>query len=312
LGFNTPVAPGGYAWWYVDALSDDGAYGLAVIGFIGSVFSPYYALARYRAAQTGTIVDPTNHCAINVALYGRDRTRWAMTERGRSQLQTSADSLAIGPSAMTWEGDALVIRLDEVAAPFPRRIRGIIRLFPEAVMSGCYTLNPEGNHLWRPIAPVSRIEVDLTEPALRWSGIAYCDHNRGGAPIAQGFRSWTWSRAPLRDGAAVFYDGVRKDGDAFGLGLRFDRSGNALPVIPPPVMALPPSKWRISRSARSEADSPARVIETLEDTPFYARSLIAARIEGEEVQAVHESLSVDRLTRTAVQLMLPFRMPRRA
>jgi carotenoid 1,2-hydratase len=35
------VAPGGYAWWYLDALSDDGRHGLVVIAFIGSVFSPY-------------------------------------------------------------------------------------------------------------------------------------------------------------------------------------------------------------------------------------------------------------------------------
>ena len=47
--FDTPVAPGGYAWWYIDALSDDGRCGLTIIAFIGSVFSPYYALARRRA-----------------------------------------------------------------------------------------------------------------------------------------------------------------------------------------------------------------------------------------------------------------------
>ncbi len=283
-----------------------------MIGFIGSVFSPYYALARYRASRAGTISNPADHCAMNVALYGSDKTRWAMTERGGSQLQANVDSLRIGPSAMDWDGDALVIRIDEVAAPFPRRIRGVLRLFPGAIMTRDHMLNPDGNHLWRPIAPVSRIEVVLSEPALRWSGNAYFDHNRGDAPITEGFRSWTWSRAPLCDGAVVFYDGVRKDGDAFGLGLRFDGRGNAMPVMPPAAAPLPLSKWRISRSARSEAGSPARIIETLEDTPFYARSLIAARVEGEDVQAVHESLSVSRLTRTAVQLMLPFRMPRRA
>ena len=48
LGFDEPVAPNGYAWWYVDALSDDGRHGLTVIAFIGSVFSPYYAWARRR------------------------------------------------------------------------------------------------------------------------------------------------------------------------------------------------------------------------------------------------------------------------
>ena len=40
----------GYVWWYVDALSDDGRHGLTLIAFIGSVFSPYYALARRRGA----------------------------------------------------------------------------------------------------------------------------------------------------------------------------------------------------------------------------------------------------------------------
>ena len=63
---------GGYAWWYVDALSDDGQHGLTLIAFIGSVFSPYYAWARRRGPA-----DPQNHCALNVALYGPGGNRWA-------------------------------------------------------------------------------------------------------------------------------------------------------------------------------------------------------------------------------------------
>ena len=53
----------GYAWWYVDGISDDGDRAASVIGFIGSVFSPYYS-------WTGRC-DPLNHSSINVALYGR-------------------------------------------------------------------------------------------------------------------------------------------------------------------------------------------------------------------------------------------------
>ena len=103
--FDEHVPSGGYAWWYVDALSDDGQHGLTIIAFIGSVFSPYYAWARARG--TG---DPLNHCAVNVALYGRDRKRWAMTERGRGHVGRASSSLAIGPSLLTWDGDALTIR----------------------------------------------------------------------------------------------------------------------------------------------------------------------------------------------------------
>ena len=64
--FDQPVPSGGYLWWYVDALSDDGQHGLTIIAFVGSVFSPYY-----RSALKHCAADPENHCALNVALYGR-------------------------------------------------------------------------------------------------------------------------------------------------------------------------------------------------------------------------------------------------
>ncbi|HTW27289.1 MAG TPA: carotenoid 1,2-hydratase, partial [Acetobacteraceae bacterium] len=69
------MPPDGYAWWYVDAISDDRCHGLTVIAFIGSVFSPYYAWARRRGAA-----DPHAYCAVNVLLHGPAR-RWTMTER---------------------------------------------------------------------------------------------------------------------------------------------------------------------------------------------------------------------------------------
>jgi carotenoid 1,2-hydratase len=74
---------------------------------------------------------------------------------------------------------------------------------------------------------------------------------------------------------------------------------------------LPPSPlWRIDRRARAAA----RVQRTLEDTPFYARSLIELAPlggTGAATPAVHETLDVRRLASPIVQAMLPFRMPRR-
>jgi carotenoid 1,2-hydratase len=71
---------------------------MTLIVFIGSVFSPLYAWSRRRGAG-----DPGNHCAVNVALYERKR-RWAMTERGRAAVSRSVERLAIGPSALPWDG----------------------------------------------------------------------------------------------------------------------------------------------------------------------------------------------------------------
>jgi carotenoid 1,2-hydratase len=63
---------------------------------------------------------------------------------------------------------------------------------------------------------------------------------------------------------------------------------------------------------RSEPDLPPRVLATLEDTPFYVRSMVHAGLLGETVTSMHETLDLDRLLSLPVRLMLPVRMPRRS
>ncbi len=305
------MARGGYAWWYLDALSDDGREALVAIAFVGSVFSPYYAWARARAPHGAA--DPLQHNAINLSLYrpGGGK-RWTMTERGRDALQRSPQTLQIGPSSWRWVGDALVLELDEVTAPWPRRIRGTVRLFPLALHGRRHALDEPGLHRWWPIAPRARVEVSLSEPQLRWQGHGYLDTNDGDAPLEDGFRHWHWSRAALPGGdAAVLYDAWRRDGSRATLALRFGRHGESETFAAPPPADLPASRWGIGRTTRSDASAAAQVQRTLEDGPFYARSLVNARWAGQPVRAMHESLQLDRFARRWVQAMLPFRMPRR-
>jgi carotenoid 1,2-hydratase len=72
------------------------------------------------------------------------------------------------------------------------------------------------------------------------------------------------------------------------------------------------SRWGLKRMQRSESVPATRVRQTLEDTPFYVRSVVDAQLLGEPVVAMHETLHVPRLVSLPVQVMLPFRMPRRA
>ncbi len=234
-----------------------------------------------------------------------------MTERGRKQLHRSASELVIGPSRLSWDGDGLSIHIDERGAPFPKRIRGTVRVRPQALTSAQTNLDSAGRHRWWPIAPESRVEVQLEQPGLRWSGTGYLDSNSGDEPLEAGFRSWDWSRATLRQGAAVLYDMTFLDGTQRSLALRFDRSGGTEAFEPPPAARLPKTFWwRIPRATQSEHGSAATVLETLEDTPFYARSTLRAQLLGEPVTAFHESLSLSRFDTPWVQLLLPFRMPR--
>ncbi|MDP4021304.1 carotenoid 1,2-hydratase [Methylobacterium sp. NEAU 140] len=282
-------------------MSDDGAHGLTIIAFIGSVFSPYYAWDRDQ--------DPFAHCAMNVVLYGRPG-RFAMTERRAADLARGHDHIAIGPSAMTWDGTELTVRIDERGAPLPRPVRGTVRLRPSGITAGPFHLDEAGRHRWWPMAPASRVEVALDEPALRWSGSGYFDTNDGDEPLEAAFSRWTWCRADLPDGAAILYDVRHRDGGGRNLSLRFGFDGARGDLRPPVAAPLPSTGlWRMPRETRSD-DGRARVLKTYEDTPFYSRSLLAATLAGEPVRAVHESLSLDRFRNPLVRLMLPFRMPR--
>jgi carotenoid 1,2-hydratase len=234
-----------------------------------------------------------------------------MTERGRRCVTRTHDALSIGPSSMQWTGNALNIEINELAAPFPKRIRGAIRLEPFGVNQQPFLLDGRGLHVWRPIAPCARVSVDLSAPAVRWSGAGYFDMNAGVEPLEQGFTHWSWSRAATREGAAIIYDAVRREGGDLSLALQFDRSGRCAEVAPPPRATLARTRWRLRRHTRAD-DGQAAVIRSLEDTPFYSRAVIASKLFGEQAVSVHESLSLDRFDNRLVKMMLTFRMPRRA
>jgi carotenoid 1,2-hydratase len=273
-----------------------------VIGFIGSVFSPWYRWSGRRV--------PQDHVCLNVLTTG-PQGRFTMTDRGRAALRQSPGELRIGPSRMLWTGGTLVVDIDEVGAPpRPGRVRGQIRLTPAAVTGIEAALTPDGRHLWRPFAPVARIDVDIA-PGPRWNGHGYLDANFGDAALEADFRTWTWGRYPLRDGAMTFYDGVRRDGSALSLALRFDTRGGAEPVTPPPPARLPRSFWQLGRETRADAGTTPRPRLAMLDAPFYSRTLVEARIGGETSLGMHEALDLRRFRQPWLMPMIALRVPRR-
>jgi carotenoid 1,2-hydratase len=302
--FDEAVAPQGYRWWYVDAISDDGRHGLTIIAFIGSVFSPYY-----KRSGRGL---PNDHSCLNIALYG-PRGRWVMTERGERDTAQSADELSIGPSAMRWDRDRLVIDIEErdirLGVPWRRRVTGRVILHPEMLNPQSFKLDPAGKHHWHAIAPLARVEVDMAEPGLRWSGSAYLDGNYGSESLEDGFKHWHWTRAHVGHEVAVMYEGERRDGSPFASALRFDRRGRVQEQELPPLAPLPRTGWLMERQTRADRGF-ARVVKTWEDAPFYARSKLAMDLFGQPVTAVQESIAMDRLVNPVVQFMLPYKMPR--
>jgi carotenoid 1,2-hydratase len=288
-------------------VSDDGRAAISVIVMLGSVFSPFYAAARARG---GGRADPLAHAAVNVAIYAPGGDRWVLTERGERALTRSGDALSLGPSRVRWEGDALVLDLDERAAPIGRRVAGRIRLIPEERAGDTVILDAAGRHRWVPIAPSARAEVELTHPSLRFRGAAYLDSNAGDEALEEAFTGWTWARVASAGRAAVTYEVARRDGSRLLVTRAFERGGARREGFPVVSVEAAPTRWRMPRRVHGEPGARPRILRTLEDTPFYARSLIETRFFGERAVGTHEALSLDRFRSRPVQFMLPYRMRR--
>ncbi len=291
----------------MDAVSEDGRNALTIIAFVGSVFSPYYAAARRRKAAA----DPLDHVCINAILYTPRGKFWAMTERGAAALVRTPDRLWIGPSGLTLHGHRLVIDIDEWAVPIPRRLRGRVTVDLGPVFRQTHLLDAQGRHGWRPVAPCASVQVAFDRPGIGWSGPGYVDMNHGAEPLETTFASWNWSRQDRGDTTRILYDTLERDGVRRSLALDYHRDGRIEAIEPEPVQGLPRTLWRVARATRAAPDAPARVLRTLEDTPFYSRSLITSGEGPDSLTTMHESVDLRRFASPIVQAMLPFRMPRR-
>jgi len=273
---------------------------------VGSVFSPSYFRARARELQP----EPMRFCALNVALYGEGGTRWAFTEHPRHRVRRSANALELGDSRLAWEGDALVIHVNERSAGLGLPLRGTVRLRPRRCFEHPLALDPHGRHAWWAVAPRADLEVEMERPDFRFCGSGYHDTNFGREPLERGFSSWDWSRAELAEGTGVLYDARPREGPPCEHGLLFRDDGRVEPLAAAQHHTLPRTRWGIARATRADAGEAPQVVRTLEDTPFYARSLVQTTLAGQRVAAVHESVSLDRFAHPLVQLMLPFRIRR--
>ncbi|MEN0000468.1 MAG: carotenoid 1,2-hydratase [Pseudomonadota bacterium] len=293
-------------------MSDCGRYGLSVIAFVGSVFSPYYAWSGRK--------NPEDHVCINVALYAPGKNRWSMTERRADQLKRDAFNFQVGPSSLHWSNGQLVIKFDEISPPYPpfqwlpKRIKGTITVRPTAVTRTAYDIDSEGEQRWWPIAPSTAIDVMMEKGGVPgWSGHGYLDSNWGTRPLEETFHHWDWARGSVADnGAVIFYDTERRDGSNGMLALQFEAHGGVRALTPPVRKPVKPGAWGVKRHAHGDLDIVPQVAVSYEDGPFYLRAKINTKLDGKPLELMHESFSGDRFGTWWVKAMLPFRMPRRS
>ena len=288
-------------------MSDDGREALVVIAFLGCVFSPRYVRARRRGH-----CDPLAYAALNAAFHGPGSHRWAFTEYADAATAHDAQQLRMGANRLSWNDEVLHIEIDEREAPLPRALRARIAVHPTTRSDLAWPLVGSGAHWWYPLIPRARVSVDLRPNGPCWQGSGYLDCNRGTGALEGAFTGWQWLRAHGPTSTSVVYEtepaAHLAEHPARSLFLLSD--GGTRIGLPPPARPLAPTRWGISRNVSCDDNQVPRLLRTLEDTPFYARSLVTTRLQGEQLTAVHESLSLRRFQSGWVRSLLPFRMRR--
>jgi len=285
-------------------VSDDGSCSVVVIALLGNPFSPRYA--RARAAGEALALD---HCAMNVAVTTPGRSAWALTERPRTAVRRDATRVCIGSSAMRRAPDgSFVVDVDERTAPWSTPLRGRVRLVPSIEIDTQLALDGRGAHVWHPRVPLGRVEVDLDEPRISFRGTGYLDENAGEEPLEAAFSRWSWSRVASEDRAAtIVYDVALRDGRSIVRGLRIDEAGFE-PFGGGRTVDLGRTRFGLQRSTRVERDAPCRLRTTLEDGPYYARSIVDTALDGRPASGMHETVCLRRFSSRWVRFLLPFRM----
>jgi carotenoid 1,2-hydratase len=306
------VRPGGYAWWYFDAVSDDGARALTAIFFVGSVFSPDYA-ARIRRGEAARAEE---HLAVNVALYERGRKRaWVMTEHGERALGGIGDGgPRIGDSAVERDGTHLRVRVVERSAPFllalagvGARVEGTIDVEPHAPALDPVELavrpsrgdangSSDGldgeRHWWHVLVPRARVRVRFTRPHFVFDGVGYHDVNAGDGRLERTFSSWSWARFHQANRTIIVYATHQRSGASRALVVD---AHDGAPAAARPAALLPegeraPLPWGLAMPRWFAVDDgghalrcrPTRLYEA---APFYAR--YAATLETPETTPDH-------------------------
>jgi carotenoid 1,2-hydratase len=344
-------AKGGYAWWYVEAHDTvERRYGLALILFAGSVFSPYYADRLHR----GEAAIGLEHPAVNLALYERPSAAalsmkqrlWVMNEYPPSALRLDCHRINVQRSfiAQAETGELHVELREEVTRFFARpgpRLSLKLRVSAPRFYEGATAEEPillgqnaaGEQHLWQPLILAAEAEVELSCGSLniRYRGVAYSDRNFGNGRLEDTFRRWSWAHGVAeqpgeRRTALVLYQAQRREGGVTGLVLSYSPALSREGTQARATLHRCPEEAPFVRTASGARDflwlpvpgefcvgtakSERQKDGRLEDAPFYARYVARLSDPRGSYLGVGEYLDLERFRSRAVQRLLTYKSRR--
>jgi len=347
LPFNYQLKPRGYAWWYVDLVSDDACYACTVIAFVGNVFSPAY----YRASMIpDALPSPYAFPAINAVIYNlkSGKRLWLFEQGAASDLTATEHSYQLGSHLIRRTPSSIDINIDGHCMPIARRLQATLSIDLNIVFDQHVALDRCADHHWYPVAPLARASLTVKKPtAINFSGKAYHDCNYGCRPLSESFTDWWWMQSRNQESteSTVHYHcSAHQATDPFSV--RFDTAGEiTMSKEPSGRDADQPTSSQIATTRRASQGNRTRKAVRKPTAELLAQDakqsvvkrlwrsktitlppelVIDARItpletspfyqrslvktKDGETQSMHEYLDFHALTKPWVQRLIPFRL----
>ncbi len=231
--------PGGFLWWYLDVVDENGS-GMVVIWSFGLPFLPGYIDAcRRNRPQL-----PANRPSLNVAVYRQGNPDFYLLKEFDGDdadwnLRADGDDWRFGNSIIesTVDGNQRTLRLRlrlDVPHLDSRTDIDFVASGPGIHRSGevhdpsARSFVPDTRHNWTPLLcnQSASATVDIGGEIRRLSGRVYHDRNGGFAPLHQlGIRHWSWGRIALPQRELIYYVLDGRDDTTQTLLLTVDSAG---------------------------------------------------------------------------------------
>jgi len=210
--------PGGYEWWYFDAIDTHSGYSLVVIFYQGNPFSNRYIRARDKSGNDDKAL-PANFPAVSISVYKEQHpVYYSFTEfdKENARFSEKVPSVSIGGHSFELDdsGDLLSysLKLSE-ELPSGDYIEASLN-FESPHRSVPFEGGDTGSrgHTWNLVQPRADVEGRIQlflgpdlQHDVTFRGKGYHDHNTGQEPMKDEFKDWYWGRFHFPEHTLVYY-----------------------------------------------------------------------------------------------------------
>jgi len=221
------LSPGGYQWWYFDAIDVKRGYKAVVIFYASNPFSTQYI--EHLSNSKGKI-NPNNYPALSISIYkGKETIFYSFTEFSQRDFSFVNEPylLSIGNSNIRkniCDGELIYhLTLSEELPSGDSIDADLLFTSPENTpqlqskpTSGSSTKNVQAGesstHVWNLIQPLATVsgQINVTDSTQRaqsisFEGSGYHDQNTGMEPMKESFKDWYWGRFHFEDYTLIYY-----------------------------------------------------------------------------------------------------------